>query len=68
LLINRSSPCVEVCSGATVSILRPSIDHRTAPGIAGQDHADAESMIRATPQCARFIEKRGNLALGDACG
>jgi 4-hydroxy-L-threonine phosphate dehydrogenase PdxA len=56
-----------MCSGATVSILRPSIDHRTAPRIAGQDNADAESMIRATLQSVRVIEKRGNLALGDAC-
>ncbi len=68
LLINRSSPCVEMCPGATVSMLDPSIDHRTAPWIAGQDNADAESMIRETLQSARVIEKRGNLALGDACG
>ena len=34
-------------SGATVSILDPSIDHLTALAIAGQHNADAESMIRA---------------------
>jgi hypothetical protein len=67
-LINRSSPCVELCSGATVSILRPSIDRRTAPRISGQDNADAEAMIRATLQGTRFIEKLGNLAADDARG
>jgi hypothetical protein len=46
-----------MCCGAAVSILRPSINHRTAAGIARQDKADAESMIRATLQCARYIEK-----------
>jgi hypothetical protein len=52
--------------GATISVLRPSIDHRTALPIASPDNADAESMIRAIPLCARFTEKQGNSAPGNA--
>jgi hypothetical protein len=46
--------------------LRPSIDDLTAVAIADQDNADAESMFWAILQCARFIERRGKLATGDA--
>jgi 4-hydroxythreonine-4-phosphate dehydrogenase len=44
---------------------RTSPDHGTALEIAGQDKADAGSMIEAILLCARFAGKEGEFATGD---
>jgi hypothetical protein len=59
---------VEMCSGATVSILRPSIDLRTAPGIAGQDSADAEAMIRQNRGVRALSRSGGTWRLATRAG